>query len=118
MLFRVSEDETSKDSIRQYLDKYYAAAGIPPGDASAKGQYHFERAVEASGNTNLSPYISYAKSFCIATQDKDGFEGLLNSALKIDYERIPENRLANTLSAQKARWLLDHVDDFFLRYEE
>jgi len=118
MLFRVSEDEALKDPIRQYLDKYYAAAGISPGDAAAKGQYHFERAVEAAGNTNLSPYISYAKSYCIAAQDKDGFESLLNSALKIDYERIPENRLANTLNAQKARWLLDHVDDFFLRYEE
>jgi len=118
MMFRVSEDEGKEDSIRDFLSSYYASSGIPWDDAAEKGRYHFERAVAASGNSTLSPYLSYARGFFILSQDRAGFEALLEEALAIDYDAKPENRLVNTLNARKAIWLLDHTDDLFLSFDE
>jgi len=42
------------------------------------------------------------------------FRQLLAQALAIDPEDNPDNRLQILLSQEKARWLLDHIEDFFL----
>jgi predicted anti-sigma-YlaC factor YlaD len=42
----------------------------------------------------------------------------LDKALAIDPEDVPEWRLVNILSQEKAQWLLDHSAQFFVDYEE
>jgi predicted anti-sigma-YlaC factor YlaD len=65
-----------------------------------------------------SPYVALATSVCVAEQDIGKFKELLNKALAIDIEARPQHRLANILTQRKARWLLDHIDNYFLLDEE
>ena len=75
---------------------------------------HFEMAVTKSKGMSASPYISYAKSVCIPAQDYDTFKEKLETALEINPDDDPQNRLVNVISLQKAKWLLDNAGQFFL----
>jgi predicted anti-sigma-YlaC factor YlaD len=58
--------------------------------------------------------VSLATSVCVSKQYVDEFRELLKKALAVDVDKYIPNRLANILSQRKARWLLDHMDNFFL----
>ena len=49
----------------------------------------------------------------IAQENRQEFVELLETALAIDVDKEPANRLLNVLSQKRARMLLDHVDDLF-----
>jgi predicted anti-sigma-YlaC factor YlaD len=61
------------------------------------------------------PYISLAMGIARAKQDRGEFEKLLNQALEVDPEKDPANRLIIILGRQRARWLLDHIDDLIVK---
>ena len=44
---------------------------------------------------------------------KDEFISLLNQALNIDIKSSKEFQLTNTISKNRAEWLLDNIDEFF-----
>ena len=46
-------------------------------------------------------------------QKKDEFISLLNQALNIDIKSSKEFQLTNTISKNRAKWLLDNIDEFF-----
>ena len=41
----------------------------------------------------------------------------MKKVLEIDPDADPDNRLVNILTLRKARWFLEHVDDYFLPKE-
>ena len=84
------------------------------GGSQEKARYHFEKAVEYSGGLSPSPYVALASTVSVANQDVEEFQQLLGQALAIDPEDNTDNRLQILLSQEKARWLLGHVEDFFL----
>lgn len=104
------------------IDDFYILfyASMPPdmGGDPEKARYHFARAVELSGGTNPSPYLSLATTLSIANQDVEEFINLLTIALEIDVDEDPDNRLANVIAQQKARWYLENIDRFFLTLPE
>ena len=65
-----------------------------------------------------SPYVSLASSVAVRKQDYKTFKDLLRKALAIDPDAVPEWRLANILAQGKARWLLEHIPELFLDYEQ
>lgn len=89
---------------------------LPPslgGDLEA-AKRHFERAVELSGGNRAGPYVTYAQEVAVQTQDRSTYVDMLNRALEIDPGAVPEQRLTNILMQEKARWLLDRTDDYFI----
>ena len=59
-------------------------------------------------------YVNWAELSAWARQDREEFERLLNEALTIDVDTLPEERLNNVLSQQRARMLLRLADDLFI----
>ena len=83
------------------------------GGSPERAREHFRRAVELSEGLDASPYVALTSGVAVATQDRDEFESLLDSALAIDPDAYKENRLLNIVSQRRATLLLDHIDDLF-----
>jgi predicted anti-sigma-YlaC factor YlaD len=108
-------DESYSDGmIHDTLISIYGSLPEAMGGSQEKARYHFEKAVEYSDGLSASPYVALASTVSVANQDVDEYRQLLESALAIDLDENPDNRLQNLLGQEKARWLLDHVEDFFL----
>jgi len=73
----------------------------------------FNSAVKASRGLDMGPYVTYAESVSIVMQNKDEFIDLLNQALKIEISKSKDFRLTNTISRNRAEWLLENIDEFF-----
>lgn len=84
------------------------------GDPFERAEQQFQRAVALSSGRLAGPYVALAEAVCIPTEDRDRFLQLLDQALAIDPDAAPELRLANLIVQQRARWLRERVDDYFL----
>jgi predicted anti-sigma-YlaC factor YlaD len=79
-----------------------------------KVRFHFQRAVELSRGELAAPMVSMAEIVSVGSQDRKEFIDLLNRALAIDVDAIPEWRLTNLVMQRRAAWLLSRIDDLFL----
>ena len=73
----------------------------------------FNAAVDASDGKDMGPYLTYAESVSKTRQNKEEFISLLNQALKIDIKSAKKFQLTNTISKNRAEWLLKNIDEFF-----
>ena len=89
------------------------SVGEALGGSYQRAREHFDRAVALSEGLDAGPYISMAVGVSIAQENRQEFVELLETALAIDVNKEPANRLLNVLSQKRARMLLDHVDDLF-----
>jgi predicted anti-sigma-YlaC factor YlaD len=53
----------------------------------------------------------------VHNQNAAEFRGLLGQALAVDVDAEPSSRLQNIVNQRHARWLLDHIGDYFLEEE-
>lgn len=83
------------------------------GGSNEKARQHFERSVALSKGQLAAPYVSLAEAVSVATQNKKEFQEILNTALKIDLNQAPDQKLANAVSQRRARWLLQRIDELF-----
>jgi len=86
---------------------------LKPDDADKISKKLFEAAVNASNGLDMGPYLTYAESVSKVRQNKDEFIRLLNEALKIEISPTNNYQLTNTISKNRAEWLLDNIDEFF-----
>lgn len=84
------------------------------GGSPERAREHFERAVELSAGRRAGPYLAFARSVTVPTQDVEAFRDALGKALAVDPDAEPSVRLANLIAQRQARFLLDHVEDYFL----
>lgn len=101
--------------VHEFYISYYGS--LPPGmveGSEDKAREHFSRAVVLSDGENPSPYVSLATTLCIQRQYAEEFAALLKTALAVDPDSDPENRLQAEVARRKAAWYLDHMEDFFL----
>ena len=75
---------------------------------------HLDRAVELTNGQLAGPYVDYAESVSIASQNRVQFETMLRKALAVEPDDRPEWRLENLVMQRRARWLLSREDDLFL----
>ena len=89
---------------------------LPPamGGSPEAAKRHFDRAVELSKGEHASPYLTYAESVSVMTQNRAEFHDLLEKALAVDTGRDTTERLENIITQRRARWLLSREDDYFL----
>lgn len=87
-------------------------------DPQRKARIDFERAVRLSRGQRASPYVAYAESVCVATQNRREFMLQLERALAIDPDAHPAWRLENHVMQRRARWLLTQSDQLFLEPDQ
>jgi predicted anti-sigma-YlaC factor YlaD len=108
------KEDYSDGAAHEFFISYYGSMPESMGGSEEKSRKHFARALELSNGAKAGPYVSLATSVCVAKQYADEFKALLDSALAVDIDASPSNRLANILSQRKAEWLLVNIDNFFL----
>ena len=101
-------------SVQEILISFYGGAPADMGGGEAKARAAFARAVALSHGLRAGPYVALATSVSVKNQDEAEFKDLLGKALAIDVNKNIPDRLVNIITQRRARWLLDHVDDFFL----
>jgi predicted anti-sigma-YlaC factor YlaD len=116
LIYRALElDESySEGAIHSFLITYEMGRPGAGGDPAARARQHFERAVVLSHTNSAAPFVALAEAVTIQKQDVRGFESLLNQALAINPDVVPENRLLNTVMQSRARWLLSRKTELFL----
>lgn len=97
-----------------FLIAYEGGRPAAAGGSVARARQAFERAVELSSGRRAAPYVTFAETVCVGTQDRREFERLLNLALAIDVRTPGPDRLANLLAQRRARWLLGRIDELFI----
>jgi predicted anti-sigma-YlaC factor YlaD len=93
----------------------WEGAKAAPTSPSASAREHFDRAVALAKGRRASPYVSYAEVVSVGMQNRKEFQELLDTAVAIDVNAVPEQRLANILSQRRARWLLSKTDELFVQ---
>ena len=116
LIMRASELDPTYDSgaIESFLIAFEAARPTGGANAATRAREHFKRAVELSRGQLASPYLALAESVSVQEQKRAEFEELLNRALAIDVNAVPEWRLQNILAQHRATWLLTRTSDLFL----
>jgi predicted anti-sigma-YlaC factor YlaD len=112
------DEDFERGIIHEFFIAYEGSRPEASGGSSERAKEHFARAVALTGGRKASPFVSLASSVAVREQDHRLFEELLNKALAVDPDEVPEWRLVNTLAQEKAQWLLERRAELFLDYEE
>ncbi len=83
------------------------------GGSVERAREHFERSKTLTGGQRAGTYVTWATQVAVPQQDRALFTSMLESALAVDLDRLPEERLANRLAQRRAAWLLERVDEYF-----
>jgi predicted anti-sigma-YlaC factor YlaD len=105
----LSAPQTAGIFVEQYYDSFNISR-----EQEDRARFHFARAVALSEGKNPSTYISLASTYSVKKQDYTEFESLLNKALEIDPYEDPDSQLLVIIYQEKAQWLLEHREDYFL----
>lgn len=108
------KEDYGNGSVHDFFVSFYGSMPKSMGGSEEKARKHFARSQELSNNLSIGSYVSLATSVCVKNQNVEEFKELLNKALSIDIDKNIANRLANTLSQTKAKFLLTHIDNYFL----
>ncbi|MEM1206125.1 MAG: TRAP transporter TatT component family protein [Acidobacteriota bacterium] len=84
------------------------------GGSLERAREHHQRALELNDGRRAGTHVTWAWQVSVPRQDRAGFEEALDRALAVDVDRLPEERLANTIYQDLARLLQDQADDLFL----
>jgi len=111
------DDAYGGGSVHELFVSFYASVPAEIGGSEEKARAHYRRALELSRGMTTGPYLSLASSVSVKNQNPAEFRELLAKALAVDVDADPNNRLQNVINQRKARWMLDHIDQFFLLEE-
>jgi len=96
-------------TLDEFLLLFYASLPEALGGDKERAKNHFNRALEKTGGTSTSAYISYAQSICVPAQDYNAYKDNLEKALAVDPDIDVSTRLVNIINQRKAQWLLDNA---------
>ena len=107
MLFR------SYDGADLFLGCYYGSRPKIFGGDLEKSKVHFERALERTSGKFLMAHVLYAKCQTIPAQDREAFRSLLSAVIASPKDILPGQTLSNQVAKEKARKLLERIDELF-----
>lgn len=108
------DEDFDRGAIHGVLISYEMARQGVTGDPALRSKKHFDRAMKLSGGKLASPLVSFAESVSVQNQNRAEFQALLDQALAINPDAVPELRLQNLVAQRRARWLLSRVDDLII----
>jgi predicted anti-sigma-YlaC factor YlaD len=101
-------------AIYDFYIVYEGGRPAAAGGSVERARASLARALQLSEDHRAAPLVSFAETVDVGLQDRTEFETLLNQALAIDVNALPEQRLANLIAQRRARWLLARMDRLFL----
>ena len=101
-------------AIHDFLITYELSRQGGSDDPMARARKHFERSLELSGGGRAGTFVTFAETVCVEQQDAAQFEALLQRALAIKPDDLPDQRLATLVMQRRARWLLAQKEELFL----
>jgi predicted anti-sigma-YlaC factor YlaD len=101
-------------AIHEFFVLYDGSRSPSAGGDPERAEAAFAQALAISQGRLASPYVALATSLMVQQQDHLRYRALLEQALAIDPDAFPDLRLANTIAQEKARWYLEHLEDYFL----
>ncbi len=105
-------DETyDHGTLHEFFISY---EGGRPGGNAEKARGHYRRALELSRGTRASAHLALAEAVAVRDQDLREFRRLLDAALAVDPDQVPELRLVNTIARRRAQWLRSRISDLFV----
>jgi predicted anti-sigma-YlaC factor YlaD len=104
-------------ALDDFFVLFYASVPEAMGGDKTKARQHYELALQKSGGKLAGPYVSWAQAVLIPAQDYASFKTCLETALALDPEADPANRLVNVISQRKARYLLDNAGQYFIEFD-
>jgi len=102
-------------AIHEFFVNY---EGSRPGGDFAAARAHYERACELSRGRRASIHLALAESVSVREQNIEEFRMLVERALAVDPNSVPEWRVVNTLAHRRAEWLGKHPSNWFADVEE
>jgi len=78
-----------------------------------KAKQHFDQCFKICQEKFLLPYVYYARFYATRVMDEELFRNTLTKAINTNDNVIPEQRLPNAIAKQKAKRLLEQIEDFF-----
>jgi predicted anti-sigma-YlaC factor YlaD len=84
------------------------------GGSLERARRHYDRAIELSGGSRASTYVTWAQNVSVARQDRKEFRRMLETALAVDPDVDASSRVQNLITQDRARLLLERIDDLFL----
>jgi predicted anti-sigma-YlaC factor YlaD len=113
----ILDPDFNNSALDEFFFLFYASLPEGMGGDREKAELHYAKALEKSGGLSAGIYVSYAQAITIPGQDYDKFQELLETALSINPDDDPANRLVNIISQQKARYLLDSAIMYFVNFD-
>jgi predicted anti-sigma-YlaC factor YlaD len=101
-------------AIHDFFIAYEGARPAAAGGSRERARDHFERAMQLARGERVAPLVTFAETVSVREQNREEFAKLLHEALAFDVNRAPEQRLANLIAQQRARWLLSRADELFV----
>jgi predicted anti-sigma-YlaC factor YlaD len=114
----VLDKNYGEGAIHEFYILYYGSLPEYMGGSALKAREHFDQALIVSNGKSSTAYLSLATTVAVKEQNFKEFKALLNTALALDPDAVPEKRLVNVLNQRKAQWLLEHAEDYFIETEE
>jgi len=111
------DPDFNTSALDEFFFLFYASLPSGMGGDREKAEIHFKKAMEKTQGLSAGLYVSYAQAVSIPAQDYDKFKELLETALSVDVDKDPSNRLVNVIAQQKARHLLDSAALYFVSFD-
>jgi fructose-specific component phosphotransferase system IIB-like protein len=92
---------------------YLAARPDVIGGNANKAKEHFDKAFSLGADKLLSAKVLFARYYAVRLRDRVLFAKTLQGVIDAPVDEVPELTLANTLAKEKAREMLEKVDDYF-----
>lgn len=108
------EPDFRQGAIPEFFVTYDAAAPSSLGGGLSKAKKAYKEALALSHGKRPSVYVAYAESIAVPEHNRKAFVAALKKALAINPNADPNMRLETIVTQQKAKWLLDHVGNYFL----
>jgi hypothetical protein len=92
---------------------YFAGRPDIIGGNINKAKEHFDKAFSLGADKLLSAKVLFARYYAVRLRDRVLFAKTLQGVIDAPVDEVPELTLANTLAKEKAREMLEKVDDYF-----
>jgi predicted anti-sigma-YlaC factor YlaD len=105
-------DETYDDGAAEEFFVTYE--GSRPGGSVEAARDHYRRALALSHGERASVHLALAEAVAVREQNLAEFRSLLQAALAVDPDRVPQLRLVNAVAIRRALWLEQRTPDLFV----
>jgi len=115
---RVLAPDYGHGSLDSFYVGYYGSLPSSLGGDPAKARDYFAKAQALAGKTDTSSLLALATTVSVKEQNAAEFKDLLGRVLAFDSNSSLDNRLVNIINQRKARWLLQHISDYFVELDQ